>query len=164
MSIVRDSDGGIWYRNNTTTGAWFPAGQLRTVFFTMAFIKSPWRAHEVSRNSVNLLNDTQGRKKRCPSSWKKKTVIPTKSRDSSVGIATRLRPDDRSSRVRFPAGAGKFSLHHRVQRAQPASYTMGTWESSDQGVKLTTHLHLVPRPRMRGAIPPLPNTSSWRST
>jgi hypothetical protein len=30
------------------------------------------------------------------------------------------------------------------------------------GVKLTTHLHLVPRPRMYGAIPPLPNTSSWR--
>jgi hypothetical protein len=31
-------------------------------------------------------------------------------------------------------------------------------------VKLTTHLHLVPRSRMRGAIPPLPNTSLWRGT
>jgi hypothetical protein len=29
-------------------------------------------------------------------------------------------------------------------------------------VKLTTDLHLVPRSRMRGAIPPFPNTSSWR--
>jgi hypothetical protein len=29
------------------------------------------------------------------------------------------------------------------------------------GVKLTTHFHLVPRLRMRGAVPPLP-TSSWR--
>jgi hypothetical protein len=30
------------------------------------------------------------------------------------------------------------------------------WGQSDRGVKLTTHLHLVPRSRMRGAIPPLP--------
>jgi hypothetical protein len=37
--------------------------------------------------------------------------------------------DDRGSRVRFPAGAGNFSLHHRVQNgsgAYPASYPMGT--------------------------------------
>jgi hypothetical protein len=37
--------------------------------------------------------------------------------------------DDRSSRVRFPAGAGNFSLHHRVQNgsgAHPPSYPMGT--------------------------------------
>jgi hypothetical protein len=37
--------------------------------------------------------------------------------------------DDRDSRVRFPAGAGNFSLHHRVQNdsgAHPASYPMGT--------------------------------------
>jgi hypothetical protein len=29
-------------------------------------------------------------------------------------------------------------------------------------VKLTTHLHLVPSSRMRGAIPPLSNMPSWR--
>jgi len=29
-------------------------------------------------------------------------------------------------------------------------------------VKLATHLHLVPRSRMRGAIPLLPNTLPWR--
>jgi hypothetical protein len=29
-------------------------------------------------------------------------------------------------------------------------------------VKLTSDLHLVPRSRIRGAIPPLPNTPSWR--
>jgi hypothetical protein len=37
--------------------------------------------------------------------------------------------DDRGSRVRFPAGAGNFSLRHRVQNgsgAHPASYPMGT--------------------------------------
>jgi hypothetical protein len=36
------------------------------------------------------------------------------------------------------------------------------WVKSGRGVKLTTHLHLVPRSRMRGTIPPLPSTSSWR--
>jgi hypothetical protein len=33
--------------------------------------------------------------------------------------------DDRGPRVRFPAGAGNFSLHHRVENgsgAHPASY------------------------------------------
>jgi hypothetical protein len=37
--------------------------------------------------------------------------------------------DDRGSRVRFPAGAGNLSLHHRVQNGcgtHPASYPMGT--------------------------------------
>jgi hypothetical protein len=37
--------------------------------------------------------------------------------------------DDRGSRVRFPAWAGNFSLHYRVQNgsgAHPASYPMGT--------------------------------------
>jgi hypothetical protein len=37
--------------------------------------------------------------------------------------------EDRGSRVRFAAGAGNFSLHHRVQngsRAHPVSYPMGT--------------------------------------
>jgi hypothetical protein len=51
------------------------------------------------------------------------------SRDSSVGIATGYGLDDRMIWVRFPAGAGNFSLHHRVQTgtgAHPASYTMDT--------------------------------------
>jgi len=30
------------------------------------------------------------------------------------------------------------------------------------GVKLTTHVYLVPRSRMCGAIPPLPSMHSWR--
>jgi hypothetical protein len=49
--------------------------------------------------------------------------------DSSVGIALGYGLDDRGSRVRFPAGAGNFSILHRVQngsRAHPASYPMGT--------------------------------------
>jgi hypothetical protein len=57
---------------------------------------------------------------------------PIKSRDSSVGIVLGYGLDDRGSRVRFPAGAGNFSLHHRVQNdsgAHPASYAMGTRNS-----------------------------------
>jgi hypothetical protein len=37
--------------------------------------------------------------------------------------------DDWGSRIRFPAGAGNFSLHHRFQNgsgAHPASYPMST--------------------------------------
>jgi hypothetical protein len=52
----------------------------------------------------------------------------SKSRDSSVGVALGYGLDDRGSRVRFPAGAGNFSLHHRVQNgsgAYLASYPMG---------------------------------------
>jgi hypothetical protein len=50
------------------------------------------------------------------------------SRDNSVGIALGYGLDDRGCRVRFPAGAGNFFLHHRVQNASgahPASYRMG---------------------------------------
>jgi hypothetical protein len=51
------------------------------------------------------------------------------SHGSSVSIALGYGSNDRGSRVRFPAGAGNFSLHHRVQNgsgAHPASYLMGT--------------------------------------
>jgi hypothetical protein len=58
-------------------------------------------------------------------------------------------------RVRLPA-IQEFSLLHSVQTgsgANPRSYPNGTggdfpWGLSDRGVKLTTHLHLVPRSRM----------------
>jgi hypothetical protein len=52
-----------------------------------------------------------------------------KAPDSSVDIALGYGLEDRCSRVRFPAGAGNFSLHHRVQNSSgvhPASYPMGT--------------------------------------
>jgi hypothetical protein len=47
----------------------------------------------------------------------------------SVGTALGYGLDDRGSRVRFPAGARNFSLHHHVQNGSgvhPASYPMGT--------------------------------------
>jgi hypothetical protein len=58
------------------------------------------------------------------------------SRDSSVGIALGYGLDDRAFRVRFPAGAGSFSLHHRVHNsseAHPASYPVGTRGSFPAG-------------------------------
>jgi hypothetical protein len=55
------------------------------------------------------------------------------SHDCSVGIALSYGLDDRSSRVRFPAGAGNFSLYLRVQNGSgthSASYPIGTMGSS----------------------------------
>jgi hypothetical protein len=55
--------------------------------------------------------------------------LTLKSRDSSVGIALGYGLDDWGSMVRFLAGTGNFSLHHRVQNgsgAHPVSYPMGT--------------------------------------
>jgi hypothetical protein len=56
-------------------------------------------------------------------------MLLNESRDSSVGIALGYGLDKRGSRVRFPAGAGNFSLHHRVQNgsgSHPAFYPMAT--------------------------------------
>jgi hypothetical protein len=46
---------------------------------------------------------------------------PYERRYSSVGIALGYGVDDRSSGVRFPAGAGNFSLHHCVQKGSGAN-------------------------------------------
>jgi hypothetical protein len=57
--------------------------------------------------------------------------------DSSAGIALGYGLDDRGSRVRFLAGAGNFSLHHRVQNgsgAHSASYLVGN-RGSFPGIK-----------------------------
>jgi hypothetical protein len=55
--------------------------------------------------------------------------------DSAI-LNTTYGLDDRGTRVQFPAGAGNFSLHHRVQNgsgAHPASYPMGTTGSFPRG-------------------------------
>jgi hypothetical protein len=69
----------------------------------------------------------------------------------------------RSSRVRFPAGTGNFSFHHRVQNgsgAYPAPYPMGTGALSLGVKRLGCEADRSPpysaRSRMCGAIPPLP--------
>jgi hypothetical protein len=56
-------------------------------------------------------------------------ILPAgKSLDNSVRIAIGYGLDDRMMRVRFPAGAGNFSLQHHVQTGSgthTASYPMG---------------------------------------
>jgi hypothetical protein len=89
--------------------------------------------------------------------------LPRKKRKCSVSISDQA--TGWRTGVRFPTGVGIFSLRHRIQTrsgTHPASYPMGTGGlfprvQSGRGVKLTTHLHLVPRLRMREAIPPLPS-------
>jgi hypothetical protein len=92
--------------------------------------------------------------------------------DSSVGIALGYGLDDWGSRVRLPAGAGNFSLHHRVQNgsgAHPASYPVGTrgffpggkasgawsWPLNPSSVKakewVELYLHSSNKPSWRGA-------------
>jgi hypothetical protein len=57
------------------------------------------------------------------------TVSTIQITENNLGIALGYGLDNRGSRVRFPAGAGNFSLRHRVQNGsgtQPAFYPMGT--------------------------------------
>jgi hypothetical protein len=63
-----------------------------------------------------------------PRSVYKRLLWACKSRDSSVDIALGYGLDDRGSRVRFAAGAGNFSLRHRVKNGSgphPSSYPKG---------------------------------------
>jgi hypothetical protein len=57
------------------------------------------------------------------------SAIIVKSNDSSVGRALDYGLEVRGPMVLFPAGAGNFSFHHRLQNgsgSNPASYPMGT--------------------------------------
>jgi hypothetical protein len=63
-------------------------------------------------------------------------TVAHKSRDSSVGTANDYGLDDRMIAVRIPAGAGNYSLRHRVQTgtgANPAPYPLGTRGSFPRG-------------------------------
>jgi hypothetical protein len=88
-----------------------------------------------------------------------------KSRCSLVVTVTRLP----AARPWFDSLHGRgLSPFSKVQSFSDSNLTtcLKRAEGSLPGVKrpdmkLTIHLHLVPRLRMRGAIPPLPYTSSW---
>jgi hypothetical protein len=93
-----------------------------------------------------------------------------RNRDSAVSIVTVYGLDDRGVGVRVPVGSGMFSSRHRPDRFWgPQSLLSNGYRGlfprvySGRGVKVTTHLHLVPRSRKRGSIHPLPHTPSWRS-
>jgi hypothetical protein len=95
--------------------------------------------------------------------------FPTKSQDRAVGIVTGYGLDDRGVTVRVPIGSRIISSPRRPDRlwAPPSLLSNGYRGPSlgvkRPGVKLTTHLQLVPRPRKRGYIYPLPHKPSWRS-
>jgi hypothetical protein len=92
------------------------------------------------------------------------------SRDSSVGIAIGYGLENGGVGVPVPV-VQEFSLLHVFQigsGVHPTSYTIDTGSSflggkAAGGVKLTTHLQLLPRSRKCGSIHPLPHTPSWRS-
>jgi hypothetical protein len=85
-----------------------------------------------------------------------------RSRDSSVGIATGYRLNGRDS---IPGKDKRFVFRKAMGLTQPPIQSISRVHSAGvngRSVKLTTHLHLVPRLKNAGAIPPLPYTSSWR--
>jgi hypothetical protein len=73
------------------------------------------------------------------------------------------------SEVRVPAEVGNFSLHHCVQTGSgphPASYRMGTRDFFLGGKAARTWSWPLPPSsaeiKMRGVVPQLSNTLSWR--
>jgi hypothetical protein len=87
----------------------------------------------------------------------------------AVGIATGYGMNSQGVGVRVPVGAGFFSSPYLPDRLWgPPNFLASGYrglflrEKSIRGVKLTIHLHLVPRSRIRGSVHPLPNTSSYK--
>jgi hypothetical protein len=91
--------------------------------------------------------------------------VETGSWYSAVGIATGYGLDDRAVGVRVSVGSRIFSSPCRPDRlwGPPSLLYNGYRRLFLRGVKLTTHLQLVPRSRKCGSIPPLPHMPSWRS-
>jgi hypothetical protein len=90
------------------------------------------------------------------------------SRDSVVGIATGYGLEDRGVGVRVPVGSRIFSTSSRP--ALGSTQTCIQWVPGAlspvvkrPGVKLTTHLQRMTKPRKCGSIHPLLHTPSWRS-
>jgi hypothetical protein len=91
------------------------------------------------------------------------------SRDSAVGVATGYGLDGRGVGVRVPVYARLFFSPRCPDRFRGSLSLLFNgyrglllWRLRGRGVKLTTHLQLVPRSRICGSIHPLPHTSSWR--
>jgi hypothetical protein len=93
------------------------------------------------------------------------------SRNRAVSVATGYGLEDRETGVRVPVGSRIFSSSRRLDRPAlgsiqpPIPWVPGALSPgcNGRGVKLTTHLQLVPRSRKRGSIHPPPHASSWHS-
>jgi hypothetical protein len=83
-----------------------------------------------------------------------------------AGIVTGYGLDDQEVGVRVPVGAKIFSFPCRPDWfwGPPSLVSKGYRGYSGRGVKLTTHLQLVPMSRKHGSIHPLPHSPSWRSS
>jgi hypothetical protein len=69
------------------------------------------------------------------------------------------------SGVRVPPGAGKFLFTTTSKQAQGPTRPVGNWSLfPGRGVKRTTHLPILVRSRILGAIPPLTTTPSLRGS
>jgi hypothetical protein len=89
--------------------------------------------HEYRADGCTMMRqNTNVSKESYYNSLKDKALLsshPFRSALARFGIILGYGLDDRGSRVRFPAEAGNFSLHHRVWNGSgthPASYPMGT--------------------------------------
>lgn len=87
--------------------------------------------------------------------------------DSSLGIVTRLKAGPRGVTI---LGEMRDFLLSKTSRLDvglahpPIQYMFGVLSSSGQSgrfVSLTSHLHLMLRLRMKGAVPPFLHMSSW---
>jgi hypothetical protein len=111
---------------------------IRQLYSTESFLCAHWIGECTNTNiSMRLLGIRFVTRHSMHQLENMRHYMRLKSRDSSVGIALSYGLDDRGSRFRFPAGAGNFSLHHRVHTgsgAHPASYPMGT-RGSFPGIK-----------------------------
>jgi hypothetical protein len=100
--------------------------------------------------------------------WNFILIIFIQSRDSAVDIAIGYGLDGRGVGDRVQVGSRILSFPHRPERFWgPLSLLSNGYKGLFplRGVKLTTHLQLLPRSRIRGSIlvHTLPHTPSWRS-
>jgi hypothetical protein len=123
FSIIRESEASLTLQ--PTLSQKKPFAEEANCFTSLtdaAFKRNTWPYTSMIRLGASYQNEHQIYKSR------NNYVTLCKSRDSSVGIALGYGLDNRGSRIRFPAGAGNFSLRHvqNGSRTHPASYPMGT--------------------------------------
>jgi hypothetical protein len=117
-----------WFRHSNRIGEKYK----RCSTFSLS-VRSKYSVQSVNLRSLLRLSDRVSH----PYKTTCKVIVFNILISSSVGIALGYGLDDRGPRVRFPAGAGNFSLRHRVQNgagAHPAFYSVGT-RGSFPGIK-----------------------------